>query len=84
MHRMGVNKTIIDYVSSFISKRRNNEVDIKCGVPQGDPMSMKLFSIAFNNTIEKIRERYPNSLAYADDLIIFHDCEEINVSDLIG
>ncbi len=30
---MGVDKTIVNYVSQFISNRRNNEVEIKCGVP---------------------------------------------------
>lgn len=43
---------------------------IRCGVPQGDPLSMLLFCIGINPFLLKLTENGFKHVAYADDINI--------------
>lgn len=80
---------IIKYITSFLTNRsfriKINDTystvhKLKNGIPQGSPLSVALFLIAFNE-ISKIIDRHNkiSHLLYADDLILFSKCKDLNM-----
>lgn len=80
---------ILNYVKAFLSNRKfrikTNNIyssihSLKNGIPQGSPLSVILFIIAFNE-INKIVQNYSeiNHVLYADDLILFSKCKDLTV-----
>lgn len=62
-------------------KQKLKERNITRGVPQGDPLSMTLFSLALNRAVEKVFAKMKNKcnanmVAYADDVILVAESEE--------
>ena len=64
---------VAKYIERYLKARHSDDLPGThegVGVPQGDPLSMYLFSIAIEPVLEKIREELGGIVAYADDLII--------------
>lgn len=81
MRRKGISQDLFEYVKHYL-KARSCELgkEIKVGVPQGDPMSMTLFAIYIDQVVRELAEKY-DVTAYADDIVIAHDCPVDEVID---
>ena len=74
LNEAGVPKVLIDYIRNFLDLRHSKDVKCEvCGVPQGDPLSMFLFCMATERLLRRLKERGITFLAYADDIVAFHD-----------
>ena len=74
LNEAGVPKVLIDYIRNFLDLRHSKDVKCEvCGVPQGDPLSMFLFCMAIERLLRRLKERGITFLAYADDIVAFHD-----------
>ncbi|ESU34727.1 Hypothetical protein DHA2_154256 [Giardia duodenalis] len=74
LNEAGVPKVLIDYIRNFLDLRHSKDVKCEvCGVPQGDPLSMFLFCMAIERLLRRLEERGITFLAYADDIVAFHD-----------
>jgi hypothetical protein len=59
------------YIDNFLNTRYcKYSQKIKCGVPQGDPLSMHLFCLAINPLLEFFDENKIEFVAYADDIVV--------------
>ena len=84
-----VGPIILNYIKNFLSNRRisvrlNNEYsntfNIENGIPQGSPLSVVLFLIAFNKLSVIINEnKYFKHILYADDLYIYRIVQTFDI-----
>ena len=74
LNEAGVPKVLVDYIRNFLDLRHSKDVKCEvCGVPQGDPLSTFLFCMATERLLRRLEERGIAFLAYADDIVGFHD-----------
>ena len=80
---------ILNYVKSFLSNRRfkvrlnniqSDTFNLENGIPQGSPLSVILFLVAFNQLSIIINEcKYFKHTLYADDLYIFRVIQSLDI-----
>lgn len=80
----------LKWVSCFVSNKRqyvsvenckSEMKSIKCGLLQGDNLSQTFFSIVINGIKDSIRSSRMH--LYADDLMIYKDCDLQNLNDAL-
>ena len=73
-----------NYIEAFLQLRHAAHLDsVPCGVPQGDPLSMMLYCLGQNAFLRQLKLKHPNLIAYADDVLIFHDNISVDATDII-
>ncbi|ESU40402.1 Hypothetical protein GSB_155064, partial [Giardia duodenalis] len=76
LNEAGAPLVLIGYVKNFLELRHSEDVKCEvCGVPQGDPLSMFLFCMAFERFLRRLKGHGLTFLAYADDVVVFHDAQ---------
>lgn len=66
----GLDERLVRYVMSSIHARNSSAVGrMRCGTPQGDPLSMDLFAIAVDPILKEMATRFP-LVAFADDVVL--------------
>lgn len=70
LKRQGVYPLFQNYLDSFLKARHCDLLnEVKCGVPQGDPLSMMLFCLATDRVLKEIAAHF-DCVSYADDVVI--------------
>jgi len=61
----------LNYVEAFLLARHCDALQqIKCGVPQGDPLSMMMFCLGIEPILKFLDQRKIEFVCYADDIVI--------------
>lgn len=81
-----INRTVINYIINLLNSQEmiyeidgeTRTIELQTGVPQGEPLSMVLFSLGIDALLEKFESRDGVKVtAYADDVVVTVEKEEM-------
>ena len=71
LREQGVNPQFEAYLKQFLKSRHCQYLqEVKCGVPQGDPLSMLLFCLGTECILRTLTAENIDFVCYADDIVI--------------
>lgn len=71
LQRLLLPKNVTDYILTMLQKRYSSKTgQLKCGVAQGDPLSMYIFCATIDPILQQLIELGCEVLAYADDILL--------------
>ena len=89
LQKWKIGPLILNFIKSFLTNRRitvrvnnvfSNTYNLDNGIPQGSPLSVVLFLIAFNHLSVLIDEsKYFKHIIYADDLYIYRIVQNVDL-----
>eukprot|EP00703_Trepomonas_sp_PC1_P001083 JAP95523.1 RT/endonuclease [Trepomonas sp. PC1] len=79
MRQNDIPHDIIKYILNFAELRFSSAMgQNKCGIPQGDPLSMFLFCLVIDPILNKFEKEYKlEFIAYADDILVYIQDENL-------